>query len=133
MLNTPRYAFGYGLSYTTFTYNNLKLSKDLMSKNEVLEVSFTLTNSGKYAGEEVVQLYLQDPVASLARPIKELKDFQKVALQPGESKTIKFAITNEKLSFYNRNLQWVSEPGQFKLMIGSASDDIRLQTNFNLK
>jgi len=133
MLNTPRYAFGYGLSYTTFTYNNLKLSKDLMSKNEVLEVSFTLTNSGKYTGEEVVQLYLQEPVASLARPVKELKDFQKVALQPGESKTIKFAITNEKLSFYNRNLQWVSEPGQFKLMIGSASDDIRLQTNFNLK
>lgn len=133
MPNTPRYAFGYGLSYTGFKYENLKLSKAFMNKNEVLEVSFTLTNTGKYAGEEVVQLYLQDLVASIARPVKELKDFAKVALKPGESKTIKFAINNEKLSFYNRNLQWVSEPGQFKLMIGSASDDIRLQTSFELK
>ncbi|CAM3805652.1 glycoside hydrolase family 3 N-terminal domain-containing protein [Mucilaginibacter galii] len=133
MPNTPRYTFGYGLSYTTFSYENLKLNKDLINKNEVLSIEFELTNTGKYAGEEVVQLYLQDPVASLARPVKELKAFQKIALKPGESKIVKFAITNEMLSFYNRNLQWVSEPGQFKLMIGSASDDIRLQSVFRLK
>lgn len=133
MPNTPRYAFGYGLSYTTFSYEILKLNKDLINKNEVLSIEFKLTNTGKYAGEEVVQLYLQDPVASLARPVKELKAFQKIALKPGESKTVKFAVMNDMLSFYNRNLQWVSEPGQFKLMIGSASDDIRLQAVFKLK
>jgi beta-glucosidase len=81
----------------------------------------------------VVQLYLQDPVASLSRPVKELKSFQKIALKPGESKTVKLVITHNMLSFYNRNLQWVVEPGQFKLMIGSASDDIRLQAVFILK
>lgn len=133
MPNSPRYAFGYGLSYTSFEYENLKLNKDFINKNEVLEVEFKLSNTGKYAGEEVVQLYLQDPVASLARPIKELKSFQKVLLKPGESKIIKFKITNDMLSFYNAHLNWVAEPGEFKLMIGSASDDVRLQSVFNLK
>ncbi|MEO6522917.1 MAG: beta-glucosidase BglX [Mucilaginibacter sp.] len=133
MVNTPRYAFGYGLSYTTFTYTDMKLSSASMSKSQKINGCFTLTNTGKYAGEEVVQLYIQDMVASVVRPLKELKDFQKVSLKPGESKTVRFVIDNEKLSFYNNDLQWVAEPGKFRLMIGSASDDIRLQDSFDLK
>ncbi|WP_345953274.1 glycoside hydrolase family 3 N-terminal domain-containing protein [Mucilaginibacter sp. PAMB04168] len=131
--NTPQYAFGHGLSYTTFAYTDLKLGKKAVKRNEMVGVSFKLTNTGKYAGEEVVQLYLQDPVASLARPVKELKDFQKVSLKPGESKIIKFQITYDKLCFYNRKLQWVAEPGRFKIMIGSASDDIKLNAEFELQ
>jgi len=131
--NTPRYAFGYGLSYTDFKYSNLILDKTSMAKVGVINASFTLTNTGKYAGEEVVQLYINDAIASVVQPMKKLKDFKKVALQPGESKTITFTIDNEKLSFYNQQLQWVSEPGIFKLMIGSASDDIMLQSDFELK
>ncbi|WP_066839249.1 beta-glucosidase BglX [Rufibacter ruber] len=130
--NTPKYAFGYGLSYTTFGYSDLKLSKSKIAPHEKLEVSFTLTNTGKVAGEEVAQLYLQDKVASLARPVKELKDFRKVMLKPGESKTITFTIDQNKLSFYNQELQWVAEPGDFKLMIGTASDNIKLTGEFAL-
>jgi beta-glucosidase len=133
MPNTPRYAFGYGLSYTTFAYSDIKLSKTVIGKGEATEVSFTLTNTGRFAGEEVVQLYLQDPVASVARPIKELKDFQKVLLKSGESKQIKFTLDSDKMAFYNTKLQWITEPGQFRVMIGSASDDIRLRANFDLK
>jgi beta-glucosidase len=128
----PKYAFGYGLSYTQFKYQSLKLSKEKMRVNESIEVSFELVNTGKYAGEEVVQLYLRDDVASLARPVKELKDIQKVSLAPGEVKTIRFKIDREKLSFYNKQLQWIAEPGSFELMIGSASDDIRLHQSIEL-
>ncbi|MGI4873562.1 MAG: glycoside hydrolase family 3 N-terminal domain-containing protein [Janthinobacterium lividum] len=124
--NTPRYAFGYGLSYTTFTYSDLKISRPQFSAAETAQVQLTLTNSGKVAGEEVVQLYLRDPVASVARPLKELKDFQKVQLKPGESRTLTFTLTRDKLSFYNQQLTWVAEPGEFQVMVGSASDDIRL-------
>jgi beta-glucosidase len=87
-------------------------------------------NSGKVAGEEVVQLYLRDKVGSVVRPIIELKDFQKIKLNAGETKTIKFIIDKEKLSFYNTALQWIAEPGDFDLMIGSSSSDIRLKTTF---
>ena len=130
---SPKFPFGFGLSYTTFTYSNLKLSSTKISTNGTINVSFTLTNSGKSAGEEVVQLYLHDLVASLVRPIKELKDFQKIMLKPGESKTVHFSIDNQKLSFYNNKLEWVSEPGQFNLMIGSSSADIRLSQEFELE
>lgn len=130
--NTPRFPFGYGLSYTTFQYSDLKLSKSKMTKTGTIEVSTTITNTGKYAGEEVVQLYLQDKFGSVVRPILELRDFQKIKLEVGESKTIKFVITNEKLSFYNNDLKWVSEPGDFELMIGSSSADIRLKSTFEL-
>lgn len=130
--NTPRFPFGYGLSYTTFKYSDLKLSKSKMTSSGTIEVSATITNTGKYAGEEVVQLYLQDKFGSVVRPILELKDFQKIKLEVGESKTIKFVITNEKLSFYNKDLKWDSEPGDFELMIGSSSADIRLKSTFEL-
>ena len=124
--NSPQYAFGHGLSYTTFLYSNLKISKKEINSEESFTVSFDLKNTGQYAGEEVVQLYLRDLVAQPVRPVKELKDFQKVMLEPDETKTLTFTIDREKLSFYNDKLQWIIQPGEFKLMIGSASDDIRL-------
>ena len=130
---SPKFPFGYGLSYTTFKYSDLKLSSFKMKTNEVIDVSFTLTNTGKCVGEEVVQLYLQDPVASVVRPLKELKDFQKLMLKPGESKTIHFTIDKQKLSFYNSKLEWVAEPGDFNLMIGASSADIRLTDKFELQ
>jgi beta-glucosidase len=128
----PKFEFGFGLSYTEFRYSDLSLSKKTMKPNDKIEVSMTLTNTGKYKGEEVVQLYLRDRVGSVVRPVEELKDFQKISLEPGESKKIKFVIDKEKLSFYNSKLQWVAEPGDFDLMIGSSSRDIRLKESFQL-
>jgi len=120
------------LSYTTFSYADLKLSKTNMKDSETIEVSATITNTGKYAGEEVVQLYLQDKFGSVVRPIMELRDFQKIKLNPGESRTVKFVIDKEKLSFFNSDLQWVAEPGAFEVMIGSSSTDIKLKSTFEL-
>jgi beta-glucosidase len=128
----PKYEFGFGLSYTRFEYSNLKLSKNKLTSDERIEVSLTVRNSGKYDGEEIVQLYLRDKVGSIARPVKELKDFTKIVLKAGESKTINFTIDKEKLSFYNQKLQWVAEPGDFDLMIGASSADIRLKDSFEL-
>ncbi|NOU47217.1 MAG: beta-glucosidase BglX [Bacteroidales bacterium] len=130
---SPKFPFGYGLSYTTFEYSGLKLSSKTMTENETLQITFQLKNAGNLAGEEVVQLYLKDCFGSVVRPVKELKDFQKLMLQPGESKTIAFDIDKEKLSFYNNDLKWVAEPGEFELMIGSSSADIRLKDKFELK
>lgn len=131
-LNTPRFAFGFGLSYTTFKYTDLKLGSKTIKNNQKLEVSCTLTNTGKCTGEEVVQLYLRDRIASVTRPVKELKGFQKISLLPSESKKITFIIDKEKLSFYNQQMKWTTEPGLFEVMIGSASDDIRLADVFEL-
>jgi beta-glucosidase len=128
----PKYEFGYGLSYTTFKYSDLKLDKKQMQNNEKNVVSVTITNTGNYAGEEIVQLYLRDRVGSITRPVKELKDFRKINLKPGESQTISFVIDKEKLSFYNQQLQWVAEPGDFDVMIGASSEDIRLRDSFQL-
>lgn len=128
----PKYEFGYGLSYTSFQYSNLQLSQKSIRLNEKIEVTMVITNTGKYEGEEVVQLYLRDKVGSIVRPVKELKDFQKVRLAAGESRAIKFVINREKLSFYNQQLQWMAEPGDFELMIGASSRDIRLKDNFEL-
>jgi beta-glucosidase len=130
--NSPKYAFGHGLSYTTFKYSNLQFNKKSMLKKESITVSFDLQNTGKYAGEEVAQFYLRDMVSQPIRPIKELKGFQKVMLQPGETKSITFVIDKEKLAFYNDQLERITQPGEFRLMIGSASDDIRLQDSFEL-
>lgn len=128
----PKYEFGYGLSYTSFTYKNLNLSKKEMKKSETIDVTFEISNTGKYQGEEIVQLYIRDKVGSIVRPVVELKDFAKINLNPGESKTVKFTINNEKLSFYNNALQFLSEPGEFDVMIGASSRDIRLTDTFNL-
>lgn len=129
----PKYEFGFGLSYTTFTYSNLKLDKKTMKAGESVQVSLQVTNSGKVAGEEIVQLYLRDKVGSIARPVKELKDFAKVKLAAGETKTITFTITEEKLAFYNANLEKKAEPGEFDVMIGASSRDIRLNDGFVLQ
>ena len=130
--NSPKFPFGYGLSYTTFNYSDLQLSKKVMKKNETITVSFTLTNTGKFDGEEVVQLYLKDQVGSVVRPVKELRDFQKVFLKAGASQKITFTIDKEKLAFYNAKLEWTPEPGTFEVQLGSSSTDIRLKDNFEL-
>lgn len=131
--NSPKYPFGYGLSYTQFNYADLKLSSVKIKSNETIKVSFQLSNVGKVAGEEVVQLYLKDKFGSVVRPVLELRDFQKVKLNAGESKTIEFTIDKEKLSFYNDKLEWTAEPGDFELMIGTSSADIKLRSNFELQ
>jgi beta-glucosidase len=118
---TALYPFGFGLSYTEFSYSDLKLNKTEISKDGEIEVSVTLTNSGDRAGEEVVQLYIRDLVASYIRPVKELKDFKKIYLKPGESEEIMFTITAEKLQFYTPNKRWEVEPGQFDVWIGGSS------------
>jgi beta-glucosidase len=128
----PQYEFGYGLSYTNFSYSDLRLSNKKMKANEKITVSCTITNTGDYPGEEIVQLYLRDKVGSVVRPVKELKDFKKIMLKPGEKKTIQFVIDKEKLSFYDQKLIWIAEPGDFDLMIGASSSDIRLKTSFEL-
>ncbi len=130
--NSPKFPFGYGLSYTSFEYSNLKLSQNKIKNTEKIAVSLNVTNSGKVAGEEVVQLYLRDKVGSVVRPIIELKDFQKIKLNAGETKKVEFSIDKEKLSFYNAALQWSAELGDFDLMIGSSSADIRLKDTFEL-
>lgn len=130
--NSPKFPFGYGLSYTTFAYSDLKLSKKKIKNSETIEVTVNITNTGKYAGEEVVQMYLRDKVGSVVRPIKELKGFEKIKLNVGETKTVKFVIDNQKLSFYNQKFEYKSEAGEFDLMIGSSSEDIRLRDSFEL-
>lgn len=130
--NDPLYPFGFGLSYTSFTYSPVKLSKTQLKGQEKLMASVTIQNSGKYAGEEVVQMYISDPVASVARSVKDLKGFQKIALQPGETKEIKFEISTEELSFYNSDLKKVWEPGQFLVHIGTNSSQVQSATfNWN--
>jgi len=123
--NDPLYPFGYGLSYTSFTYGDLKLSAASLKGNQTLKASIELTNAGKYDGQEVVQLYIRDVVGSVTRPVKELKGFQKVMLKAGETKTITFNITSEDLKFYNSNLKYDWEPGAFEIMIGGNSRDVK--------
>jgi len=128
----PKFEFGYGLSYTNFEYSDLDLNKQKINPKDTLTVSFKITNTGKFAGDEIVQLYLRDKIASIVRPVKELKGFQKIYLLPGESKTVSFIIDNEMLSFYNQQMQWVSEPGEFDIMIGTSSEKIKLKNKFEL-
>jgi len=123
--NEPLYPFGYGLSYTKFEYGDLKLSNPLAKGNQSITASITLKNSGKYDGSEVVQLYIRDLVGSVTRPVKELKGFQKIALKAGESKTVTFNITPEELKFYNADLKYDWEPGEFAIMVGGNSKDVK--------
>ena len=129
---SPRFPFGYGLSYTEFGYSNLRLDKSVLRGDEKITVSMDLTNTGKRAGEEIVQLYLRDRVASVVRPVRELKDFRKVRLEPGQTQTLQFVIDREKLSFYNAQLHWGAEAGEFDLMLGASAADIRLRNTFQL-
>ena len=119
----PLFPFGYGLSYTTFAYDVLELSADKLAANATLTARVNVTNTGKYAGTEVVQLYVQDKVASVARPVKELKGFQRVTLQPGETKTVTFSLPVSELAFWNIDMKKVVEPGEFKLWLGTNSEE----------
>ncbi len=121
--NDPLYPFGYGLSYTTFSYGDVKLSKTKLKGNETLKATVTVTNTGKYSGEEVVQLYIGEPVASISRSVKELKNYQKILLKPGESREVSFDITTKDLKFYNTRLVYDWEPGEFNVEIGTNSTD----------
>ena len=119
--NDPLYPFGYGLSYTKFNYSAIKLSTDSINLDESLKASVTVTNSGKRFGEEVVQLYIKDMVGSTVRPVMELKGFEKIALEAGESQEVSFTIDADDLAFYTRDMSFKAEPGDFALMIGSSS------------
>jgi beta-glucosidase len=123
--NSPLFPFGYGLSYTSFSYGDISISKPNPKGNEKITASVTVTNNGKYNGEEVVQLYIRDVVGSITRPLKELKGFQKINLKAGESKTISFSISPDDLKFYNYSLKYDWEPGEFQIMIGGNSDDVK--------
>jgi beta-glucosidase len=129
--NDPVYPFGYGLSYTTFNYSDIKLSSSSMKSNQSVTATITVTNSGSKDGEEVVQMYLRDMVGSVTRPVKELKGFQKISLKAGESKTVSFKIGINDLKFYNYDLKYVAEPGDFKVFIGGNSRDVK-EANFKL-
>lgn len=129
--NDPLYPFGYGLSYTTFAYSNLKLNKQSFKPGGSVTASINVRNTGAVEGKEVVQLYIQDLVGSSTRPIKELKHFEKISLKPGESKTVDFKITEEDLKFYNTALKFVAEPGDFKVYVGGNSRDV-MEAQFSL-
>ncbi len=129
--NDPLYPFGYGLSYTTFEYGKPELSTTTLPMNGTLDVKVTVRNTGNYDGEEVAQLYIRDMVGSISRPVKELKGFQKVMLKKGESRTLTFRLTPEDLKFYNANLQFVAEPGDFQVFVGGNSRDVQTAA-FNL-
>ncbi|RTY94600.1 beta-glucosidase BglX [Flavobacterium sp. GSP27] len=123
--NEPLYPFGFGLSYTTFEYSNLRISADKMSFIEKLNVTVDVTNTGNFDGKEVVQLYIRDLVGSVTRPLKELKGFQKIAIKKGEKQTVTFEISLEELKFYNSDLKFIAEPGTFQVFVGTDSNTDR--------
>jgi beta-glucosidase len=120
---SPLYAFGYGLSYTTFEIGTPAIANAVIKIGDSVKVTATVKNTGTVKGDEVIQLYIRDKVSSVTRPVKELKDFKRVTLEPGEEKTITFSITPEKLSFYDINMAWTTEPGEFDVMVGNSSRD----------
>lgn len=125
MPNSPQWPFGFGLSYTTFQYSDPKPDKTTFKKGESLRVSVTVTNTGKRAGEEVVQLYLRDMVGSVTRPVKELKGFRKIALEAGASKEVVFTLSEQDMSFYRHDMTFGVEPGEFEIMAGGNSSDLK--------
>ena len=130
--NDPLYAFGHGLGYSAFTYSDVKLSSATMNRDGRITASVTVTNSGKYDGKEVVQMYIRDMVGSNTRPVKELKGFEKIFLKAGESKTVSFTITEELLKYYNHDLKYIAESGEFKVFIGTASNNVK-EAGFTLQ
>jgi beta-glucosidase len=124
---SPLYPFGFGLSYTTFKFDNLSLNKSSINKTDSTRVTIDVTNDGKYAGAEVVQMYIRDVVSTVTRSVKELKGFKKIWLQPGETKTVEIAITTKSLAFYDINMNYTVEPGAFKVMVGNSSQEQDLQ------
>ena len=129
---TPQFPFGFGLSYTQFKITNLQLSDPSIARNGQLKVSVEVQNVGKRAGDEVVQLYIRDVAASMTRPVKELKGFKRISLKPGETQRVEFTLGPEHLGFYNREMKYVVEPGEFKVMVGSSSEDV-IEKSFEVK
>ena len=127
--NSPLYVFGYGLSYASFKYENLRLSSTSITKNQSVKAAVDVENTGKRVADEIVQLYIEDEVASIARPVEELKGFRRVTLRPGEKQAVEFVITPDDLSFYDRSMQKIVEPGGFKVFVGGNSVDV-LETRF---
>lgn len=124
---SPLYPFGYGLSYTTFEMTNLRLEKERIAADEAVSVYIDVTNTGTRRGDEVVQLYIRDELSTVTRPVKELKDFARITLDPGESKTVELEITPDKLKFYDIQMDYVVEPGEFTVMVGNSSAQKDLQ------
>lgn len=129
----PLYEFGYGLSYTEFEYSNLRISPEEIGPAGEVAISADVENTGQREGTETVQLYFDDEISSMSTPVKELRGFEKVSLKPGEKKTVRFKLTSGQISFLDRNLKPVVEPGVFEVMIGSSSDDIRLKGEFKVR
>jgi beta-glucosidase len=129
--DSPLYPFGFGLSYSNFFYENITLNKEKMNESDSIEVSVTITNKSNAPGEETVQLYIQDLVGSVTRPVKELKGFQKVFFNANKSKTVTFIISKEMLTFYRADMSWGTEPGAFKVFVGNNSEEV-LDKNFEL-
>jgi beta-glucosidase len=125
VINEPLYPFGYGLSYTSFSYDTVKLSQATLHAGQSITASITVKNTGPVAGEETVQLYIRDLAGSVTRPVKELKGFKKISLNAGEMQQVEFTITENDLKFYNSDLKYVAEPGEFKLFIGTNSRDVK--------
>jgi beta-glucosidase len=130
---TPLWEFGFGLSYTSFEYSNLTITPKESASEGEFKVSLDVTNKGSRSGAEVVQLYINDVISSVTRPVKELKGFEKVMLNPGEKKRVEFTLTPEHLSFLDQDLHRVVEPGTFSVMVGSSSENIRLKGEFEVK
>ncbi|MDR6131658.1 hypothetical protein QE442_002544 [Chryseobacterium sp. SORGH_AS1175] len=123
--NDPKFPFGYGLSYTSFKYSDMNLSSSNLKGNQTLDISVTVSNTGKYDGEEVVQLYIRDLVGKVVRPVKELKGFQKVFIRKGEQKTVHFKLSTQDLRFYDDALNYDWEPGEFDIMLGTDSQQVQ--------
>ena len=124
------FPFGFGLSYTTFEYSNLRITPDSMAASGTATVRCTVSNTGAVSGDEVVQLYLRDVLGSVARPVMELKGFERVHLKPGESREVSFTIEPRHLRMLDAARRWVVEPGEFRVMVGASSKDIRLRGQF---
>jgi beta-glucosidase len=129
--NTPLFPFGYGLSYTSFEYSDVTLSSETITISDTLTASVTVKNTGNYDGHEIVQLYVHDKVGSITRPVKELKGFQKIFLKKGDGKTITFNLTVEDLKFYNNEMKFDVEPGEFEIAIAPSSD-FKFKNTFSL-
>jgi beta-glucosidase len=129
----PLYPFGYGMSYTSFRYGNLAMSRSEVTAEDSIDISVDVENTGTYKGDEIVQLYINSGAASVTRPVKELKGFVRVSLDPGETKTVTFTLWPKQLGFYDMSMDFVVEPGDINVMIGSSSEDIRAQGIFKIK
>jgi len=132
MSTKPLFPFGYGLSYTSFEYSNLIITPKTLSWEDQVEISLEVRNTGKITGEEVVQLYINDELAEITRPVKELKGFQRIILKPNEKKKVKFFLSMTQLGFYNKEMKYIVEPGIIVVMVGSSSEDIRLRGKFEI-